>query len=582
MKSYMPARTIGDLLRHRAAATPDDLAYCFLRNGEAEEGAVSFHDLDRQAASVGAALAARGVRACDRVLIVLPQGLAYVVALFGCWRGGLVAVPCYPPTRAGQLRRLQAVAADCAAKVLVCDRSAIGSLAASPEVAASGCAVYAIEDLMSADPTGGPEGGHDLDAVAILQYTSGSTGSPKGVMVSHGNVAANQVCMGEAFQPGERPAIVSWLPLFHDMGLIHGLLYPFFFGGTGYLMSPLAFLQKPVRWLAAIGRYRAEMSGGPNFAYDLCIRETSVQDRARLDLSAWKTAFNGAEPVRADTLDRFAAAFAPSGFDAGALHPCYGLAEATLMATARRGARGPRVAHVEAAQLAAQERARAVDACDAGAQAVVGCGLPPTGAKLRIVDPQAGTALAPWQVGEVWLAGEHIARGYWNNPQASAQTFAAHRADGDGPYMRTGDLGFVDDTGELFLTSRLKDLIILRGRNYSPSDLEVVVEKAHPGIRENGVAAFTVPGASGEVLAIAAEVRAEAARDFDPAAATRQLRAAVSAEFDLRVEKFAFVRRGKLPRTTSGKIQRAACRAALLGDELVPFDRGLPAAGTST
>ena len=563
--------TIREALDHRAATTPDALAYAFLRNGEKEDGRFSFAALRSRAERMGRALIAGGAQPGDRILLMLPQGLDYVTALYACFYTGFMAVPTSPPSRAQHLSRLQKIARDCSAAVIVSDQGTLDTF--GPALCElSDAKVCAVEGLDSEVDNDLPLPELTPDSIALLQYTSGSAGHPKGVMVTHRNLCVNQTMLQQALGTGPQSTTVSWLPLFHDMGLIMGMMHPLFVGAGCYLMTPLAFLQKPQRWLSAISTYKAEVSGAPNFAYDLAVTDVPEADRAAFDFTNWKVAFNAAETIRPETLQRFVATYAPNGFQEVFANWCYGLAEATLIVTGGYRHRVPRTVRVAGEELAAAGVALPVDAGEPGARLVASCGRPLGAAEVVIAHPETCDRLPVGEVGEVWLAGEIIAPGYWNNPEATEAAFNAYLTDGAGPYLRTGDIGFMSE-GELFLTSRVKDLIIVRGRNYSPADLEFAAERAHPHIRENGVAAFTIAGASGESVVIAAEVTREGMKDFDAGAMTRAIRAAITAEFDLRVAQIAFVRRGKLPRTTSGKIQRPICREDYLAGALARVDQ---------
>jgi acyl-CoA synthetase (AMP-forming)/AMP-acid ligase II len=398
----------------------------------------------------------------------------------------------------------------------------------------------------------------------MLQYTSGSTGKPKGVMLSHANLMHNSRLMRAAFQYGSESRCVSWLPVYHDMGLIGGLLQPLYGGYPCVLMPPASFLQRPLRWLEAITRTRATISGGPNFAYELCLRRTGEAERSCLDLSSWQVAFNGAEPLRAETLKRFADFFHPSGFKRTAWFPCYGLAEATLMVTGGPSGRGPIVKRVEAKAL---EHGRAVEAeerltpeQESNVRPLVSSGrVAGPQQQLRIVNPETMSECADGEVGEVWTAGPSVAAGYWNRADETEETFGARLGAGGegylGPYLRTGDLGFIAD-GELFITGRAKDLIIIRGANHYPQDIEWTVAASHPALRASGTAAFALESQGEERLVVVQEMeprsRAELREVFE------SIRQAVAEEHEVDIYAIALVKAGSVPKTTSGKVQRGA------------------------
>lgn len=390
----------------------------------------------------------------------------------------------------------------------------------------------------------------DPAGISFLQYTSGSTASPKGVMVGHRALLAQERLLHEIGDFSQDSVIVSWLPLFHDMGLIGNVLLALYAGCQAVLMPPLTFVQQPVRWLRAISAYRATVSGGPNFAYELCVRRVPVQDRQGLDLSSLRAAFNGAEPVRASTLEAFTAAYAPHGFDPRALYPCYGLAEVTLMATGSPVGGGPVTLDVH---LDALQEGRLVPG---GGHRIVGSGRPGPRRRLEIVDPETCLPVRPGHVGEIWVAGPDVTDGYWGRPQESAEVFGARlTGTSEGPFLRTGDLGVVHD-GELFVSGRLKDLIIVGGRNHYPQDLESTAETAHPMVRRGCVAAF-----GDAPLVVVAEVK-PAVTEEQLAQVGPAVRTAVAAGHGVQVDKIVLIAAGTMPKTSSGKLQRRACRAA--------------------
>jgi amino acid adenylation domain-containing protein len=564
--------SVVELLRLRAGERGEQVAYTFLADGEEETERLTFAELDLRAREIGGALQAAGAEG-RTVLLLYPPGLELVAGFFGCLYAGAVAVPAYPPRSKRSLPRLRSVARDsrpAAALTTTELRSRLESLGARvPEL--SELPAIATDTL---EPGAG-EGWHEPDAgpatLAFLQYTSGSTAAPKGVMVTHGNLLHNQEAIRRGFGQGESSVIVGWLPLYHDMGLIGNVLQPLYLGARCILMSPVAFLQKPVRWLRAVSRYRATTSGGPSFSYDLVARKARPEDLAGIDLSSWSVAFDGAEPVRAATLDRFAEAFAPYGFRRRAFYPCYGLAEATLFVTGGAPEEEPVVARFDPAALERGEAART----DGGeGRRLVSSGRAHGGQDVRVVDPESHRPLADGVVGEIWVRGPSVAAGYWRRPERTAEDFGA-RLEGvpeeeRGPFLRTGDLGFFRG-GELFVTGRRKDLVILRGRNLYPQDLERTAERAHPAFRPGCTAAFSVeaegPDGGEEVLAIVQEVhRRHHGGDLE--AMADAIRAAVAEEHEAAVGTVSLIRHGTILKTSSGKIRRSACRRALLDGEL--------------
>jgi len=566
-----------ELLISRAVEAPDHWAYLFLAEGEVEAGRLTWRELDERARSVAATLresCAPGVRA----LLLFPPGLDFVVSFFGCLYAGVVAVPAYPPRPRRDDPRLRSVARDSSPAVVLTTSSLLAGAAQlierTPELAE---VRWLAADAL---PAAGAWEGAALrpEDLAFLQYTSGSTASPKGVMVSHGNLAHNERMIQAAFGQDEESVVVGWLPLYHDMGLIGNVLQPLWSGGRCVLMAPAAFLQRPRRWLEAIDRYRATTSGGPNFAYDLCARRIGPAEREGLDLSSWRVAFNGAEPVRAETLERFAAAFAPCGFRRQAFFPCYGLAEATLLAAG--GAGGARTASFSGASLERHQ-----PEAPRGAEPerrLVGCGGPWLEQRLAIVDPETGAESPPGRVGEIWLAGPSVAQGYWGQPEETERAFRARLAgaagadgaDGDDAerFLRTGDLGFFA-AGELFVTGRLKDLIILRGRNHYPQDLELTAERSHPALRPGSGAAFSVDVEGEERLVIVQEVERRAEGHADLGEIGAAVRRSITGEHEVPVREVVLVRAGTVPKTSSGKIQRRLCRSLYQESRLEVLER---------
>jgi acyl-CoA synthetase (AMP-forming)/AMP-acid ligase II len=564
--SVCDCTTLVELLRQRATHQPDRLAYTFLLDGETTEATLTYAQLDQRARTIAAhlqSLAAPGARA----LLLFPPSLDYITAFFACLYAGLVAVPAYPPRLNRSLTRIQTIVADAQATLALTSSSLLPKITATFSQAPDLQALHWLAtDTLPADAAPAwqmpPLSGTSL---AFLQYTSGSTGTPKGVMVSHDNLMHNSELIRQCFEHTAESVGVIWLPPYHDMGLIGGIIQPLYVGFPVVLLSPTAFLQRPLRWLQAISRYHATTSGGPNFAFDLCVRKIPPHLRASLDLRSWDLAFNGAEPIRPDTLDRFAAAFAPAGFRPQAFYPCYGLAEATLLVSGGAKASPPTRFTVRRPALE-QHQVCPADPTQPGAQTLVSCGWTRPGQHLLIVDPDSGQPCPPDTVGEIWLAGPSIAQGYWNRPAETAQTFQARLADsGAGPFLRTGDLGFLHE-GELYVTGRQKDLIIIRGTNHYPQDIELTVERSHPALRPNAGAAFAVEVAGAERLVVVQEVEGHQPPDTEAIASV--VRQAVFAEHEVQLYALVLVKQGSIPKTSSGKIQRHACRADFLAGRL--------------
>lgn len=555
-----------ELLRWRALHQADQLAYTFLLDGETKEAAFTYEELDRRARAIGAWLQSIGMNG-ERVLLLYPAGLEYIAAFFGCLYAGAIAVPTYPPQLNRSLLRLQTIVADAQAKVAMTTAPILSKieplLAKAPPLET--IRWRATDDL--ADDLKGEWRDPAVSGrtIAFLQYTSGSTATPKGVIVSHDNLIHNEELIKSKCRHSEQSVFVGWLPLYHDMGLIGNVLQPLYVGIPSFLMSPMDFLERPFRWLKAISRYGGTTSGGPNFAYDLCVRKVTVEQRAMLDLSSWDVAFNGAEPVRHETLERFATAFAPCGFRREAFYPCYGLAEATLIVSGGPKESPPRVIKVQESAL--RRREVVTGGNDEDVKELVSCGETPKGHRIAIADPDSLRECLPDQIGEIWVSGPSVACGYWNQPEQTKHSLQADLADtGEGPFLRTGDLGFLKD-GELFVTGRLKDLIIIRGANYYPQDIERAAEGSHAALRPGRCVAFPIEVHNEERLVIVAEA--------DPSypnlavdAVMETIRQTVAAQNELQVHTVVLAEAGSIPKTTSGKLQRYACREEFLSGNL--------------
>lgn len=556
--------TVAGVLRARALETPRRVAYTFLRDGEvAEEVSLTYAALDTQARAIAAWLQEEGM-AGERALLLHPPGLEFVAAFFGCLYAGVVAVPAYPPRLHRPDARIAEIVADAQARLVMGTADVLSGMEArrSEMPGLAGRRWLATDTLPLDLADGWRERSVDADDVAFLQYTSGSTLAPKGVMVSHGNILENSAQLARMGRPTADSVGMSWLPHFHDMGLIYGIVQPLYAGFTGFLMPPASFLQRPLRWLRGISHHRATHCGGPNFAYDLCASRITPEQRAQLDLSSWRIAFNGAEPVRRATLERFAETFAPAGFRRDAFCAAYGLAEATLMVSVSRPSTPPVFYRAKAAEL---ERNRVVPAPegDANARTLVGCGHPGEISPAVIIDPESRRPCPPGEVGEIWVSGASVARGYWNRPQETAQTFGATLSEGGGgPFLRTGDLGCVAD-GQLFVTGRLKEMIIIRGLNHYPQDIEHTVQASHSALRDGAGAAFSVDLEGDERLVIVQEVeRSQRGAGLDDVVAA--IRRAVTEEHEVEPHAVVLIRPATILKTSSGKIQRRACRASFL------------------
>ena len=555
---YFGSPNLVSLLRRRVALQADEAAFVFLSDGESAEIAWTYEQLDRHARAIAAHLVERNM-AGERILLLFPAGLDFIAAFFGCLYAGATAVPAYPPRRNRNAQRIESIVDDCLPAAALCTQGVYDQtkdlIAETPCLdRLDWCCVDTL-NLGEADGWTAPS--DDPDALAFLQYTSGSTGDPKGVMLTHRNLMHNSAMISYAFEQNECGIGVFWLPMYHDMGLIGGLLQPMYVGQPNILMSPMSFLQRPLRWLKAVSRYRACISGGPNFAYDLCVDKIADKHLDKLDLSCWELAFNGAEPVQSDTLDRFADKFERCGFRREAFYPCYGLAESTLIVTGGRRAIAPTVKCFDATAL---EKRQAIEASpsDVAARDMVGSGSALLDERLAIVDPKTCRRLPDGAVGEIWASSGSVATGYWNQPELSAATFHAE-IDGepDVPYLRTGDLGFLVD-GELFVAGRLKDLIIVRGVNYYPQDLERTVEEAHSRIRFAGAAAASTVIDGTERIVLFAETQRRGDETHEEIA--QSVRAALAREHELAVDGVVLVPPGGLPKTSSGKIRRQACK----------------------
>ncbi|MBB5020381.1 acyl-CoA synthetase (AMP-forming)/AMP-acid ligase II, partial [Chitinivorax tropicus] len=539
-------------LRHLAAARPQDTALVIVReqHGQPDELVLDYATLDMRVRQLAARLQAfpRG----ERVLLAMDNDEHYVISFFACLYAGLIAVPVCPPesTRQPHLARLIGIIDDAAACCVLTTRPILPLIEAVAD-RSSGLTIWLADEAVDAGPWAASSPAPT--DIAFLQYTSGSTSTPKGVMVSHANLMANERAIEEGFSVASDDVFVSWLPLFHDMGLIGGLLQAIHRGCKCVLMSPRFFLERPIRWLQTISRHRATISGGPDFSYRMCLERIPKDKLETLDLSCWRVAFSGAEPIRHDTLQEFITHFAPAGLDAQAVYPCYGLAEATLFVSG--GVRGSGLlAPALSRRGLAQGQARpAMD--DEESLALVACGRVPSLHQVAIVDASTFETLPDGFSGEIWASGPSIASGYWRNAEATQATFVEKEGQ---RWLRTGDLGFWRD-GQLYINGRLKDLIIIRGHNLYPQDIERHIEEQIEAVRAGRVAAFAVRGPQGEGIGIAAEISRGMQKLVSPATLVEALSVCVSELCGEPLSVVALLNPGALPKTSSGKLQRHAC-----------------------
>ncbi|HEV7683496.1 MAG TPA: fatty acyl-AMP ligase [Pyrinomonadaceae bacterium] len=583
--------TFVDAMRLRAKQQPNKVACTFLVDGETEEVSLTYGELDRQARGVAAKLQLLETSG-QTALLLYPYGLEFIAAFLGCLYGGVVALPAYPPLSPRQGRvitRITGIMEDAKPTVALTTSAVknkvetlftqISNTRPMRFLATDKVAAYLAEDW-----DGSPA---NRDATAFLQYTSGSTTTPKGVMVSHRNLIQNSSYIHHCFNTSPASRGMFWLPFYHDMGLIGGLLQTLYCGGSAVLMTPAAFLQCPFRWLQAISRAKATISGGPNFAYDLCVQKISAEQKLSLDLSSWELAFNGAEPINAETLERFAKNFESCGFRRESFYPCYGLAEATLIVSGGLKSSPPTY---RSFQVSALKENQVVEdnAGSEGVSALVGCGQTVPEQTIVIADPETLVRCPADRIGEIWVSGSSVAQGYWNRPDETKQTFSAYLADTEeGPFLRTGDLGFIYD-GELFVTGRIKDLIIVDGSNHYAQDLERTVEHCHAAIKQGSCAAFSLDVAGSEQLVIVAEMERRYYSRFqrqnktthadgdqpgalDVGEVVEAIRTAVAEQHDLRAHDVLILKSGGVAKTSSGKLQRHVCKSGYLAQSLDLF-----------
>lgn len=543
--THAPDATFRDILRKHAVERPHKTVFVFLdsQGDVAEQYTVA--TLDRRARRIATELAANGLHG-QRVLLIFPPGLDFIAALFACFYAGAVAVPIPFLPGKGMAERIASIHRDAdPAGALTLSRLRNDTQISASSLRTDGRLVWISVDTLDPQAAAQSSPAPTLDTLALLQYTSGSISSPKGVMLNHANLIANCEMIVKTFGHDLESRGLTWLPPFHDMGLIGHILYPMFGAALSVLMSPLTFLYRPHVWLQAISTWKATSTGGPNFAFDLCVKSVRDDQIEGIDLSTWRTAYCGAERIQADVLDRFSSRFGAYGFQRRSLLPSYGLAEATLLVTSSPVGKGVRTDHSLESSTHRQP--------------AVSCGVPPPHGRVTVVDPDTRLTLADGMVGEIWVQGPHVAQGYWGAATDTGETFRATLADGSGPYLRTGDLGFLK-AGELFVVGRIKNTIIIYGNKHSAEDIETAVMRSHALFAGFAGAAFGVDVDGQEQAVVVQEVARKDTSSEALEAAAADGFAAVTRDYGLRLFDLVLVRAGALPRTANGKIRRDHAR----------------------
>ncbi|MEJ8546232.1 amino acid adenylation domain-containing protein [Brevibacillus borstelensis] len=548
MQNHKNSSTMVEVIQAYAKLQPDKRAFTFLENNLRNETSLTYHQLDKYGRAIAKRLKESGIRPGMRALLLFQPGLDFIKAFIGCLYTGVIAVPAYPVKANRHVGQLQSIIEDAQPQVMLTTAKVYEQTSSRQNDFFTNRHWIAIENI-SPD---GTEQDHDYfpdqEMIAFLQYTSGSTGTPKGVIVNHHNLMQNERTIQHAFQQDSDSIIFGWLPFYHDMGLIGNILQPLYSGATCVLMSPMEFIQNPFLWLKGISDYKATTSGGPNFSYELCIDKITDEQINQLHLSSWKVAFNGAEPIRADTLKKFSQKFSVCGFQEASFFPCYGLAESTLFVSGGPTHRLPDSNRKESNR--------------------VSCGRAIGQDTVKIVNPDSLLECSPGEEGEIWVSGPSVTKGYWEKTEETQKTFHAYISDtNEGPFLRTGDVGFLEND-ELFITGRIKDLIIIRGRNYYPHDIENTVEKSHKAFQPSACAAFSVLSEGEEKVVIVQEIKRGARKDVNKEECARIVRKAVGTRHELHVSDVVFVYPGSIPKTTSGKVQRFLCRDLYLENNL--------------
>ena len=555
-----------DTLTRHANAQGYETAYVHWSPNQDLHQRISFQQLHHSAQAIAAALQQQ-LPVGSRVVLAFPTGIDFITSFMGCLYAGMIAVPVYPPFAKKEWPRFANIVQDCGA-ALIC------TLSERVALMKDGCRQYQslqhlpclAVDMLSSNAT------HVWNKpaikqgdIAFLQYTSGTTGDPKGVMVTHGNIMANQAMITEIFQHTTDSIVAGWLPMYHDMGLIGTVLNPLYVGFKSVLMEPIVFLRQPYRWLKAISDYRVTTSGAPNFAYDYCVDRISAREKSTLDLSSWAIAFSGAEKVQMRTIRNFSRAFGECGFRSESFLPCYGLAEATLFATGKPSGQPVTSIKIDKNKLAVNEVSEPQK--DEDAILITSCGVG-VHSKVIIVDPDSKQQCLPSRIGEVWLSGPHVAKGYFNKRRITDQIFNAQTTHSNGgSYLRTGDLGFIKN-GELYVTGRIKEMIIIRGKNYYPQDIELTAQANSAVLRTGAGAAFGMEQDNEEKVVLVQEINKKFLKDLDSELIYADIRTNLLSGLKLDIHEIVLVRQGTIPMTTSGKISRRTVRECYLANRL--------------
>ena len=569
----LQANSIAEILQQRAITTPQSLAYIFLADGENKEQKLTYQELDQQAKAIATQLQ-NLVKPGDRALLIYPYAavLDFICAFMGCLYAGVVAVPCHPPMNSLTSEEISTRLVNSEAAIILSNTKLLGKLKTqlgnlpnfdqlNPHWLDT--SKVDIHSQQAYQPTN-----FKLTELAFLQYTSGSTGEPKGVMISNACLLQNQEMLRLAFGHDQNSVGVGWLPIFHDMGLIGNVIQPIYLGITCVLMSPISFVQKPLRWLQAISKYQATTSGAPNFAYELLCDRIKDDQLKQLDLSSWQVAFCGAEPVQKSTLERFTQKFAVCGFQPTAFYPCYGMAEATLMITGGNYQQAPLIKYVDKAALEKNEVVFS-DRNSAQNKALISAGHTWLDGKLAIINPVTNQECQANQVGEIWFSSPSVGLGYWQKPKLTTATFQAKfkQQSNKEHFLRTGDLGFIADQ-ELFITGRLNDVLVLWGLNYYPQQIEQTVANSHPALKANHGTAFTIKVHNQNRLVIVQEIERTHRKSFVLEDVVEAIRWAIFQQQFLDVYAIMLLKPGSLPKTSSGKVQRSNCKAKYLKQDL--------------